>query len=163
MRKIAWIMLLATGLTWNLESNAQQVVKVIKLPELQSYLAQQDDTIRVVNFWATWCKPCVMELPHFLETYQEMKSQKVQFLFVSLDFVQDYEKRLAPFVKNRKMTAPVVLLDEPDYNSWIDKIDPRWEGAIPATLIVNNKTKLREFVNGELSKENLISKITKNL
>jgi len=68
-----------------------------------------------------------------------------------------------PFVKNRKVDAPVVLLDEPDYNSWIDLIDPSWEGAIPATMIVNNKTKNKEFVNGELSKEMLISKINKKL
>ncbi len=163
MRKLSVTLAFAFCLLASASMYGQNKVKVIKLPELQSYLAKHDDTVRVVNFWATWCKPCVMELPHFLETYREMKSQKVQFLFVSLDFVQDYNKRLLPFVKNRKLDAPVVLLDEPDYNSWIDLIDPSWEGAIPATMIVNNKTKKKEFVNGELSKEMLISKINKKL
>jgi thiol-disulfide isomerase/thioredoxin len=163
MRRKTMLLLIVLGLFVAENAMSQSKVKVIKLPELQSYLAKQDDTVRVVNFWATWCKPCVMELPHFLETYREMKSKKVQFLFVSLDFVQDFDKRLMPFVKNRKVDAPVVLLDEPDYNSWIDLIDPSWEGAIPATMIVNNKTKNKEFVNGELSKEMLISKINKKL
>jgi len=145
------------------QSYAQTKVKVIKLQELQHYLAKEDDTVRVVNFWATWCKPCVMELPHFIETYNEMKTQKVEFLFVSLDFLVDYEKRLIPFVKNRKVNAPVVLLDEPNYNSWIDLIEPTWAGDIPATIIVNNKTKSREFVSGELSKSILKEKINKKL
>jgi len=163
MRRKTMLLLIMLSLFLAENAISQPKVKVIKLPELQSYLAKQDDTVRVVNFWATWCKPCVMELPHFLEAYREMKSKKVQFLFVSLDFVQDFDKRLMPFVKNRKVDAPVVLLDEPDYNSWIDLIDPSWEGAIPATMIVNNKTKNKEFVNGELSKEMLISKINKKL
>jgi thiol-disulfide isomerase/thioredoxin len=113
------------------------------------------DSILVVNFWATWCKPCVNELPGIGEAAAAMKDQPVKFLLVSLDFRRELESRVIPFVQERGIGLPVVLLDEPDYNSWIDRVDSSWSGAIPATLLLDRRDGRRrlyekEFAKGEL-------------
>ena len=100
----------------------------------EALLHKQDDTLRIINFWATWCKPCVKELPAFERVAKEFSSEKVKVIFVSLDFPEQMEHRLVPFVKERKLEN-VILLDDPKSNTWIPKVDESWSGAIPATLI----------------------------
>lgn len=104
---------------------------------LQYYLNQDDDSTYVINFWATWCLPCVEELPHFEKLGKEYKDKNVQVLLVSLDMVKNAETKLVPFVKEKKLKSEVILLQDTDANTWIPKIDKTWSGAIPATLIYN--------------------------
>lgn len=131
-----------------------QQVEVIKFSQLEEYLNQPSPNIRIVNFWATWCRPCVKELPFFQSYYAANQANGVEMLLVSLDFVEDLEKVKA-FVEKRGLTAKVNLLDETDYNSFIDKIDPRWSGAIPATILMKGDKRLfveKELKEGELEK-----------
>jgi thiol-disulfide isomerase/thioredoxin len=124
-----------------------QAVKVIKFDELAGMLNRQDDTLRVVNFWATWCAPCVKELPHFETVRQAYATKKLKVLLVSMDDKDVLNSKVRPFVRNRKIRSRVVLLDETDLNTWIDKIAPEWSGALPMTLIVNPKQKFRKFID----------------
>lgn len=117
----------------------------------KSFLEKDNDTTYVVNFWATWCAPCVAELPNFEKLGSEYKSQKVKVLLVSLDFQKQVEKSLLPFIKKRDLHSKVVLLSDPDANNWISKVDSSWSGAIPATIIYNNKKKLRKFYEKSFS------------
>lgn len=110
---------------------AQSVSKVYKINELVSRINTADTTY-VINFWATWCKPCVAELPSFDSL---AKINKVKVLLVSLDFKEDLEKKVNPFLKSHNIKMECVLLDEINGNDFIDKIDKSWTGAIPATLI----------------------------
>jgi len=123
---------------------------------LRPLLNQQDDKTYIVNFWATWCKPCVEELPDFERTFSEQKSNNVEMILVSLDMPSMWEKRLVPFVKEKDLKGQVVILDDPKMNEWIPKIDKDWEGGIPATLIYN-KSKRAFYPHGftyeELNKE----------
>ncbi len=98
-----------------------------------------EDTIYVINFWATWCKPCVKELPYFdqLEEIEFDKPTKV--LLVSLDLQFTIESRLLPFIEKRNVKSEVIVLTDEDTNSWIDKISPNWSGALPATIIIRNQ------------------------
>lgn len=140
--------------------NAQNV-KVIKLNALEEFLKPVNDTTYVINFWATWCKPCVNELPIFNEAHTFFKNQKVKVVLVSLDFKKDLQKRLKPFLKKNPMLPDVYLLDEIDYNAWIDKVDSSWGGAIPATIIIDNNNKI--FLEKELTFSELKSHITKSI
>lgn len=124
-------------------------VPIVKWDWLQDKLSRQTDTVYVINFWATWCRPCVEEMPDLLKAEKTFAGQPVKFLFVSLDFRADAEKRLEPFVRKRRMTS-TVLLDEPDYNSWLPKLDKAWEGNIPATLILRTGKNKRIFLPREL-------------
>ena len=132
-------------------------VPVWKFSDLEKY-ARDHDTVLVINFWATWCKPCVKELPHFEAAREHFKDKPVKFLLVSLDFKRELDTRVTPFVKSKKIQAPVVLLDEPDYNSWINKVDSSWSGAIPGTLFIDTKGN-RKFMETEFEKEQLFKHI----
>jgi thiol-disulfide isomerase/thioredoxin len=128
-----------------------QGLKVIKYPELEELLSGSSDTTYVVNFWATWCGPCIKELPHFESLGKQYAQKRVKVLLVSLDFKKDLETKVKPFLAKRKIQSQVLLLDETDYNSWIDKITPDWSGSIPMTLIVNKTRNIRHFIDKEVN------------
>ena len=127
----------------------------IKLKDLEKLLADPADSLTVINFWATWCKPCVKEIPHFEATRKNLKNKSIRFWYISLDFADQQKTRLDPFVKAKMNGARVFLLDEVDYNQWLNKIDSGWEGSIPVTLFVNNSKKIKKFVGNELNEEQL--------
>ncbi len=89
----------------------------------------------LVDFWATWCKPCVKELPYFEALHENFKGEKIKVILVSLDFKKDVETKLIPFVEEHKLKSDVVALTDHKYNEWIDKVDPEWGGAIPVTVV----------------------------
>ena len=139
-----------------LQAGAQDV-KVIKFPELQQMLDAEQGLV-VYNFWATWCRPCVAELPGFAEVAAEMDA-KIQL--ISLDFSEKVHAQVEPFLKRKQWNLPCVLLDEVDYDSWMGKIDADWDGAIPATLVVNRAKGVYEFFAGEMSKAELMAVVEK--
>lgn len=132
---------------------------VVHLPELKAWMESDNDTIYVLNFWATWCKPCVAEMPYFDRLQKEYEGQKLKVIFLSLDFVEDYDARLLPFLEKTKPYSEVVLLDEPKYNKWIDLVAEEWSGAIPATLFVKHKSGIRHFHEGDFTFESLKAQV----
>jgi thiol-disulfide isomerase/thioredoxin len=114
-------------------------IKVYDFEAFEPLIHQENDTTYVLNFWATWCLPCVKELPAFERLNQENKNKKFKMILVSLDFGRDVLKRLLDYKLNQKLSAEIVLLDDPDANAWIPKIDKDWSGAIPATIIYRNE------------------------
>ena len=118
-----------------------QEVKVVKYDEVEQLIETSSDKVRVFNFWATWCGPCIKELPHF----ESINTQdNVEVIFVSLDFIQD-EAKVRKFVEKKKLQAQVILLDEKDYDSYMGKVDQSWSGAIPATLFITPTGKKHFF------------------
>jgi thiol-disulfide isomerase/thioredoxin len=110
-------------------------VEIMNYDQLKPLLHQNNDTTYLVNFWATWCAPCLQELPYFLELDSIYQDQPFKLVLVSLDFKKDYLRKLEPFVKERKLEKHVVVLEDNRSNYWIDDIDKSWSGAIPATLV----------------------------
>lgn len=155
MRRILFFTLLSFLFT-NL-SLAQ--TKVIKFPALETMLQKKEGPIQVINFWATWCGPCVKELPMFEQV--NTNNANVKVTLVSLDFADKLDK-VDAFISRKSMKSEVVLLDEIDYNSWIDKVEKSWEGAIPATLIYNPTTGKRAFTQHEL-KEGELEKLIESV
>ena len=132
---------------------------IIKATDLMKRITNKSDTTYIINFWATWCGPCVKELPEFEKLNENYKGKKVKVLLVSMDFKQDYEKKLVKFIKRKKIRSEVVLLDETRPNEFIDKVNPRWQGSIPATMIVNNADKYNQFFERTLTYEFLEQKV----
>lgn len=126
-----------------------QQVPLIKLDQLFQRIHAGRDTTFVVDFWATWCVPCVQELPGFDSLTLAHRNDKVKVLLVSVDFKSQLKTAVLPFVKGRGIQSPVFLLDEQDQQVYIDRIDSTWSGAIPATLIVKNNT--RRFFEKEFT------------
>lgn len=92
----------------------------------------------VINFWATWCAPCVKELPYFEKINNEFNEENVEVILVSLDFPSQIESKLKPYLKRNKINSQVILLDDSKMNTWVPKVFEKWDGGIPATLIVNS-------------------------
>ncbi|MEM6767199.1 MAG: TlpA disulfide reductase family protein [Bacteroidota bacterium] len=143
---------------WQLGS--AQSVQQIDFKTFESHLTTKSDTTYLYNFWATWCKPCIKEIPYLQQAKADHQQEKFQVVYVSLDF-PDQMKLVESFVA-RKGLAPVWLLDEPDANSWIDKVSPKWTGAIPASLLVNRAKDQYEFYEGSFTQESLNAWIEEN-
>ncbi|MGX5817462.1 TlpA family protein disulfide reductase [Chitinophaga lutea] len=146
-----WLLLLMLSLS--LQSPAQQVRR-IDLAGLEAAL-QHPDTALVVNFWATWCGPCIREIPWFEKQAKAWKNKPVKFIFISLDLEDAYPGAIQQFIRKHRMQSAVLWLDESNANKYARFLDPRWEGSIPATLFIHDKRRYRQFVEGELSEKEL--------
>jgi len=120
-------------------SSSFDTIPVYDFKNLEPLLYTKSKKTHIVNFWAVWCTPCVKELP-YLEAYAK-NNPDTELLLVSLDFPEDMNSKLIPFLKSKEITSKVVVLDDPDANSWIDKVYPNWSGAIPFTIIFNNSNR----------------------
>ncbi|MFZ2287561.1 MAG: TlpA disulfide reductase family protein [Bacteroidales bacterium] len=149
------------SVTLGLSSMTAQKIERIGVPELEKILSGSEDILYVVNFWATWCPPCVTELPYFEKLSKEYEGKGVKFILISLDFPSQVDTRLIPFLKKSKITSDVMVMTDLEYNSWIEKVDAGWQGNIPATLFFNNARKIKHFHASEITEKELRDLIIK--
>lgn len=131
-------------------------VKSYTYKELKPLLTKNDGKTYVVNFWATWCAPCVKELPYFEKLREEYIDKDVEVILVSLDFPKQIDKRLIPFINKKQLKSNVIVLNDVNEDVWIKDIDSTWSGALPATLIYSKKGRKffeQSFEYEELEKE----------
>ena len=134
-------------------------IEIFNFSEFEPLLNYKDNKTYVINFWATWCSPCVKELPYFQEIHDKYGNQNLRVILVSLDFPDKFESQLKPFVKKNSLTPQVILLDDPNENEWIPKVYESWSGALPATLIYNKNK--RAFYEQSFTKESLFIEVNK--
>ncbi|MCF2876279.1 MULTISPECIES: TlpA disulfide reductase family protein [unclassified Tenacibaculum] len=146
MRKIGFLLLLvfvffSCKKTQKTAENQQEKIKIATLnyEQLKPLLHKNDGKTYVVNFWATWCIPCVKELPAFEKLNQEFKDKNVEVVLVSLDFSRQLETNLIPFIKEKKLQSKIIHFEDSNEQFWIKDIAENWTGSIPATLIYNAK------------------------
>lgn len=130
--------------------NAQQIPKW-KITDIEKLMQASDSNVLVINFWATFCKPCVAEIPSFIKTVEKYKKESVKLILVSVDLPSYYPKKIAAFAKEHHFNTNISWLNETNADYFCPKIDADWSGAIPATLILNKKTGYRFFIEGEIS------------
>lgn len=136
-------------------NSSAQTIQIIKFNELKQRVFNHSDTTYVINFFASWCKPCLEEMPTFLQFIDSTKNTKIKVLLVSVDLKNELDKSLKTVVKKYNL-PPIYLLDEPNGNNWINQIDKNWSGAIPATLIVKEGKK-KHFIVSPITYQNLIN------
>lgn len=124
-----------------------------KMSDVVHSFSAKNDTTYIVNFWATFCKPCIAEIPDFLRLAEKYKSKKVKLLLVSLDLPSYYPEKIKAFAKKNNYNTNIAWLNETNADIFCPMIDPKWSGAIPATIIVNNKTGYRKFVEDQVKPE----------
>jgi thiol-disulfide isomerase/thioredoxin len=136
--------------------------RVIQEKELDRLLDGHGHRLLVVNFWATWCAPCVAEIPHFIEVSSEYREKGVLFVGLSADFLEGWQEKVPPFLKEKKVPYPNFVLDV-DPNALIPKFAEAWTGSLPATFYYDRDGKQLGRRIGMVSKEDLTSDIRKFL
>lgn len=157
MKKLIISLLLLLGL--GLNAFSQEIARW-KLKDLQTAIAKVDKPT-IFNFWATFCIPCVEEIPYFQELVKKYDSTGVQLILVSLDFTDKYPDKINAFTKKMGFHATVKFLDETNADLFCPVVDSSWSGSIPASLFINNNTGYHKFFEDRLSKEALEKEIIK--
>lgn len=127
-----------------------QDIKKVKITDVEAYIKNSEHPL-VVSFWATWCSPCVEEIPWLQDGVEKHRKDSVELVLVSLDFANYFPNKIKSFVKEKKFNATFFWLDETNADYFCPRIDARWDGAIPVTLLVNNKTGYRKFINHQIT------------
>lgn len=144
-----------------LEAGGRKIPVYTDFEGLAPIFNKNNDTTYVINFWATWCKPCVEELPYFEQLHETFDGEKLQVILVSLDFERDLTSKLTSFVENRQLKSDVMVLLDGNYNNWIDKVDPEWGGAIPVTVVY--QADQRQFIGTQLANYQELEDIIKSM
>ena len=135
-------------------------MKVVNTTEITNLIApKKNDTVYVTNFFATWCGPCMKEIPHFVEKMQQLKGKPVKFTFVSVDAKDDWNTAVSDFADEYELKKNIVLFDasaiSPDF---FTKITKTWDGgSIPFTVIKKGDKEVETV--GMMSKEDLDAKL----
>ena len=141
--------------------NSSDSIEIVDFEGFYSKIDLTSNKTYVINFWATWCAPCVKELPYFEKVNKEFKDKNVEVILLSLDFPSQIETKLIPYLKRNKINSKVILLDDSKMNTWVPRVSAQWDGGIPATLIVNASN--YNFYPKPFKKEDLFTEINKVL
>lgn len=139
-----------------------QKLSALSLDQLLERM-ESDDTIYVLNFWATWCVPCIQELPEFEAIDKIYRDKPVRVLLVSLDFADAYPDKITLFQKRRRLAPEVIWLNEDKPNDFIPRIHSGWQGSIPATWIYSSARSLSWFKEGMVDADELEPILEKGL
>lgn len=134
---ITSILLLSCG-----QEESSELVIYQSFSEFENELRKSDDKVHVVNFWATWCKPCVKELPYFEQLHHNYKDKNVVVNLVSIDLEHQIESHLKPFIKENDLQSRLLLLLDRERKKWMPKVDEIWNDGIPITLIYDKEERL---------------------
>ena len=162
INKPSWNLLFVFVLFFSCRQANSQSIPKWKITDLEEYISKSDTPV-IVNFWATYCVPCIKEIPYFQEVVKQYEKKGVKLLLVSLDFKESFPDKISSFADKRKLTSPIVWLDETDADYFCPKVDSAWSGVMPATLFINNKKGHRSFFEEEMSKEKFETEIRKIL
>jgi len=145
--KVFCFIVLFIGIT--ISSYSQQIKKW-KITDITE-LIEKSDSVLVINFWATFCKPCVEEIPDFIKFTKKYKKEKVTLHLISLDLADYYPAKIKKFVSAKKYAANIAWLDESNADYFCPIVSSEWSGAIPATLFINKKNGYSKFYEKKLT------------
>jgi peroxiredoxin len=128
------------------EINTEGIKKLVKNDD--------SDKLRLINVWATWCGPCVMEYPDFLEIYRMYGARDFDFVSVSADKLEKKDKALK-FLKEKHSGVKNYIFKDEDIYKLIEAIDPKWNGALPYTLLVEPNGKVVYSIQGSIENQKL--------
>jgi thiol-disulfide isomerase/thioredoxin len=121
--------------------------------QVRTLVAAQKGRPVLLNLWATWCAPCVAEFPDLVRLAQEHAGEVV-VISVSIDDAAE-RSAVEAFVQKQNPPFPVYLKKPGPDEAFIDGIDPRWSGSLPASLVFDGKGRKKALLEGEHSREEI--------
>ena len=111
---------------------------------LQALLKREPETKRplLINFWATWCTPCVEEFPELVKIDREFRSRGLDFVTISLDNLSEIKRDVPKFLSEMKAEMPAYLLKTADEDAAIQSVAPDWRGSLPFTILYDATGKI---------------------
>lgn len=137
-----------------------QHIKKWEYADLEQYI-NQSKTPLVINFWATFCKPCIEEVPYFQKLVKQFQHKKIKLVLASLDFPENYPEKIEAFARKNGFTADIIWIDEEDPGQFCPKVDAKWNGVLPATLFINKKNNYRNFLPQQITEKELQAELEK--
>ncbi|SDM01503.1 redoxin domain-containing protein [Kriegella aquimaris] len=102
---------------------------------LKELIKNDSDKLRLINIWATWCGPCVLEYPEFIDIHRMFELRDFEFVSVSADHLESKDKALA-FLQKKSSALDNYIFSEKDKYALIEAVDPEWNGALPYTALI---------------------------
>lgn len=158
-----FVVLFVLLFAFSLKVFSQEVKPLAKIKDVEQLKESAKGKVLLLNFWATWCKPCVHEFPDLIKLYNTYKNKDFEILFISVDVPEDVNLKVVPFLKDQKVdfTTYYSNFDKPE--ELINFIDKNWEGAIPSTYIYDKEGNLTSHILGSESYDDFEKEIKKNL
>lgn len=150
MRKLLYIL----SFLMSAQFASAQVVPSLLFKDILKKVENSEGLV-ILNVWATWCKPCVAELPHFQKVQDSLRNQDVHIIIASADFDTQLPN-IKPFLEKRGLTLDACHIKDGGESAWIDLFDPSFSGAIPATAFYLNGKKIL-FHEGDFTEEELFN------
>ena len=157
--------------SWKNEYNAKLAKEWASLPvdiedmDIKSAEAivknQNSGKLRLINVWATWCGPCVQELPEFIKIDRMYRERDFEFITISLD-QPDKKAKVLERLKKLEAANNNYIFTGSDKYALIEKIDPKWQGALPYTLLVEPGGKIVYGKQGAINPQELKKIIVEN-
>lgn len=121
---------------------AQDVLPLNNVKAVEALKESYKGKVLLVNFWATWCTPCVKEFPDLVKLYKNYKKKDFKVIFISVDLAEDIEGKVKPFLKKKDVNFTSYYNNFENVEELINYFDKNWEGNIPATYIFNKDGEL---------------------
>jgi thiol-disulfide isomerase/thioredoxin len=131
--------------------------------DLEALRESNKGKVVLVNFWATWCVPCVKEFPEIVQLYKDYKKKDFKVIFISVDSPEEIDNKVKPFLNKKNVDFVTYYSNFDDVGDLINSFDKKWGGDIPATYIFNKSGKITSTLQGKKSYDEFEDAIEKEL
>ncbi len=138
---------------------SQEVKTITSTDEYKALLDNSKGKVILVNFWATWCPPCVKEFPELVKLYNDYKDKEFVLMFISLDDKSEYDSKLLPFLKKQGVDFTSYFGNFSNPETIMNYVDKSWQGEIPYTGIYDKEGKLVKSLLGNKTYEQFETEI----
>ncbi len=144
------------------QTERKPVIHDIKLNQIETLLSEKKQGLIIINLWATWCPPCVAELPHFGNIYKQYSGKDLHLYLINIEGKQSKEKVLEPFLKKNPLPCPVYLLEGGNPEEFEKVLKTEISGALPVTIIYSSEGKLIKKFEGSITETDIQSVLREN-
>lgn len=127
--------------------------RLVTAAQLRKALTKLHGQVVVLNFWATWCTPCLREIPDFLALEQELGSRGLKMLGVSMNEPGELTSLVEPFRRQYFPAFASYLRNEPDMDSIATVVDAAWNEILPTTWVLGRDGRVLQKIQGRKSRD----------